>query len=234
MVADSGGAVCLAGSGVCAYFARPVAPPTLEAVQPLDDIGEIGQGETKSVEFELVNHYPRNVEIKDVSTTCSCTNVDLTKHLLAPGEKVALKADWRTGASRGKRTTDLFVLFAPEGGAPGRMTLRVQGTVVPDMLYSPDTLDFEKGTSATKSVVFSPGRMPDGELKKAWCTHHAFAATLAPGSHEVAVSFDFGKWTVDDDNLQPGSVGFLQVETTSPHEPVCRIPLVVRERGSGD
>jgi hypothetical protein len=221
-------AICISGSVVCAYLSRPQVPATLEAVNSLYDVGEVGQGETKSVEFELVNHFPRNVEIKDVATTCACTVADLAKRVLAPGEKATLKADWRTGASRGKRATDLTILFAPEGKPADRLTLRVQGTVVPDMRYSPERLEFEKGVAATKTVVFTAGRMADGELKKASCTHHAFSAELAPGSNEVTVTYDPAKWQVEDNNLPPGSIGLLEVATTSPHEPVCRISLIVR------
>ena len=221
--------VCIAGSAVCAYLARPsVSPPTLEAVRPLCDVGEVGQGETKSVEFELVNHSSQPLEIKDVSTTCSCTNVNLAKRVLAPSERVTLTADWRTGASRGKRATDLVVLFTPADGPPDRITLSVQGTVAPDVQYSPDRLDFDQEAAATKTVTFSPGRLATAAVKKARCTHRAFTATLAEGSNDVAVSFDPAKWEVSDDSLPPGSIGFLEVETTSPHEPICRIPLGVR------
>jgi hypothetical protein len=222
--------VCISGSVVCAYLARPQLPATLEAVNPVFDVGEVGQGETRSVEFELINHFPRNVEIKEVFKSCSCTNVVLAKRTLAPGETVALKGDWQTGASRGKRAVDLTLTFAPEGQLTDRLRLRVEGNVVPDMQYSPEKLEFEKGKPATKIVVFKAGRMANGELKKASCTHHAFTAALGPESNEVTVTYDPTKWTVDDEGTSFGSIGLLQVETNSPHEEVCHLPLIVREQ----
>jgi hypothetical protein len=228
-------AACIAGSVVCAYLARPAAaPPGLDALRPTCDLGEIGQGETIAVEFELVNHFPRPVQIKDVLATCACTNVDWPKEPLGAGEKGVVKAQWRTGGTRGTRITDIAVLYDREGGGEGRTPLRIQGMVAPDLLYSPEWLDFERGTAATRKVIFRAGRLANGAAKTARCSHRAFTATLAEGSQEVVVTFDPSKWTVDDDNLAPGSVGQVLVETTSPNEPVSQIPLIVRGRGSSD
>jgi hypothetical protein len=225
-------AICISGSVVCAYLARPQVPATLEAVNSLYEVGEIGQGETKSVEFELVNHFPRNVEIKEVIPTCACTNVELTKKMLAPGEKSVVKANWRTGGTRGPRYTDITVLYTPDGGTQEGILLHIQGTVAPDILYSPERFEFERETPATRSVVFTPGRMAGVNLKKAWCTHRAFSVKFSKESKELVVNFDPSKWTIDDNNLAPGSVGEVMVETSSPNEPVCRIPLIVRGKAS--
>jgi|SRR5665213_2855346 len=222
-------AICISGSAVCAYLARPQVPRTLVAVNSLYEVGEVGQGETKTVEFELVNHFSGAVKIEKVDASCACTNVDFPRRALAPGEKVIVKADWRTGTARGKRVTDLTVFFKPEGEPAGQTQLRIQGIVAPDMLYSPEKLEFKKGVPASKAVFFTAGRMTDGELKKASCTHHAFTAALGKATNEVTVTYNPAKWTVDDDNVPLGAIGLLQVETTSPHEPVCYLPLVVGE-----
>ncbi len=224
---------CLVVSGVCAYMARPQAVGSLEATPAAFDAGEVSQGETVPVEFRLTNHYPRSVEITDVSTSCACTDADLKQRKLTPGETAVLKANWRTGASRGARATGLIVAYKPAGKSPERLSLRIQGDVIPDLQVSPERLEFKKGVGGSQTVAISPGRMADGAATKAWCTHKAFSASLESPTR-IVVTFDPAKWTTDDDNLPPAGVGELEIETTSPHQPVCRIPLDVLERRPKD
>ncbi|HBI45344.1 MAG TPA: hypothetical protein DDY78_21205 [Planctomycetales bacterium] len=217
----------IVGSVVCAYCARQAAQGGLEAAPAVYDVGDIGQGETRDIEFQLTNRFPRRVEVKDVQTSCACTKAEVAKRSLAGGEKTVLRAKWSTGASRGKRTTTLTVFFAPEGGGFGQTTLAIEGNVQPDMLYRPESLEFDKTKAAKQSVAFSAGRI-ECSVKRVWCPHQCFTADFDERSNTVTVAFDPTKWTVEDDQLPLADARILNVETTSPHEPILQIPLMLR------
>jgi len=74
-------------------------------------------------------------------------------------------------------------------------------------------------------VTFSPGRMKEFTLKRAYCTHRALEARLLPDGFHVEVLYHA------DALLEEVPTIYLMVETTSPHEPVCRIPLTAKRRG---
>jgi hypothetical protein len=111
--------------------------------------------------------------------------------------------------------------------ADGRLTasnLEMTAIVVPDIVYEPEELRFAPD-SPPQLVTFSPGRMKEFTLKRVYCTHRALEARLLSDGFHVEVAYHA------DALLEEVPTIYLMVETTSLHEPVCRIPLAAKLRG---
>jgi hypothetical protein len=209
-----------------AYLAREPLPEKLLAVQPVLKLGERFQGEVIDAEFVLVNHCKCPVEVLNVVKSCSCTEYKLVKTSLQPGEKTTLKVKWETRASRGDFHTDLTIVYQKAGGEQDASRVRLQADVVPDFRYEPTRLSFDTGKKREQVITFSPGRQPDVQVVRAYCTQRAFQAEKLPDGGAVRVTFDPALWSADVPRVE------LVVETTSPNEPLCRVPLFVAEQGN--
>jgi hypothetical protein len=216
-------AVLLLLSGGLAYLARQPIPEKLLAVEPVLKLGERSQGEVIDAEFVLVNHCKCDIEIVNVVKSCSCSAYELAKSSLQSGEKTTLKVKWRTHASRGDFYSDLAIVYDKSDGGRDTSRVRLEADVVPDIRYEPVRLSFETGKKGEQVVAFFPGHQPDVTVVRAYCTHRAFQAQMHADSSGVRVTFDPALWPPDGPRVD------LVVETTSPNEPVCRLPLVVVE-----
>ncbi len=211
----------LAASAVCAYLAFPSRDEGLVAIPHAADLGELGQGESATAEFELVNRGRSPVEIRRVVKSCDCAEATADKMALAPGEKTPFRVRWSAGAKRGRVVTDVWVFYGAEGGRPLSTQVRLSAVVLPDIEVDKEQLVFEPGKPARQTVVFSPGRLKEYTLRRVYCTQRAFDAALKPGSSAVEVTFDPALWREDH---PPAS---LMVETSSANEPTVEIPLAV-------
>jgi len=72
-------------------------------------------------------------------------------------------------------------------------------------------------------VTFSPKAMKTLVVSEAYSTHRAFSAEVLPGTTRVRVAFDPRQWESDI------GTAYVIVQTNSPNEPQCRVPLVVRK-----
>lgn len=214
-------AAALAISCVSAYLARPAAPDGLVAVEPVQYLGELTQGATVPAEFQLVNQSWERIEIVDILKGCTCTEAELSKRTLAPGEGTALKVKWSIGGRRGRIASDVSVVSARAGRAPESLQVWLEADILPDYLYEPTQLAFRVGQPATKEVVFSSGQSKDVTLRNAYCTHRAFEVRLRPGMSRVEVSFAPEQWTPDVSTVD------LIIETNNPNEPRCTVPITV-------
>jgi hypothetical protein len=218
-------ALLLLSAGM-AYLAREPIPEKLLAVQPVLKLGERSQGEVIDAEFVLVNHCKCNIEVVNVVKHCSCTEYKLAKTSLQPGEKSTLKVKWETRASRGDFHSDLTVVYQKAEEGQDATRVRLQAEVVPDFRYEPTRLSFDTGKKGEQIVTFSPGRQADVQVVRAYCTQRAFQAEKLADSGAVRVSFDPALWPTEGPRVE------LVVETTSPNEPVSRVPLFVVEQGN--
>jgi hypothetical protein len=183
--------------------------------------GEISQGQELYATFGLTNRFPQPLEIKQVARGCTCANAKLSKTHVEPGEQISLEVSWKTGKSRGHTGTNLQVIFQLADGVSGYKLLRIQGDIIPDILYDPVELSFVKTEVATEVVQFSPGRQMDFRISRVFCSNAAFTATLH-GNNRVEVTFQPDKW-LPEDLSEPK----LIVETNSVNEAQIFIPLQV-------
>jgi hypothetical protein len=214
----------VAGLGF-AYLATRAAPEQgLVAAEFTHDFGELSQGDKVDCEFRLTNRFDRPLTIRNVIKSCGCTNVELSGKALEPGEVLHLKAEWNVGGSRGPSGVALSVIAALPDDTLAITELHMVGTVAPDIVYEPEKMEFSPDMT-TRQVVFSPGRMRDFTLNRVYCTHKAFEARLLPDGAHVEVTYRPEAFSEDVPKV------YLMVDTTSPHEPACRIPLTAAPGG---
>lgn len=220
MVVVAFGAAAMA----CAFMAQHEEPVKgLIAVERVHDFGELSQGDKAACEFELVNRFEQPLTIRNVIQSCDCSKAECSRQELAPSERMRIQAEWDVGTRRGQSSTEMTVAAAFADGRLTATNLEMTATIVPDIVYEPEELKFAPD-SPPQLVTFSPGRMKEFALKRAYCTHRALEARLlADGSHVEVVYHA-------DALLEEVPTIYLMVETTSPHEPVCHIPLTAKRR----
>lgn len=71
------------------------------------------------------------VAIITVATSCGCTRPEYTRKPVAPGEKGVIKVTFNTEGQRGEVNKDIKVRLRNANGKAERVTLRLNGVVVP-------------------------------------------------------------------------------------------------------
>lgn len=143
---------------------------------------------------------------------------------MAPGERAILKVEWNTGIARGSFGSDIAIAYKRAGREQHQFTpLRIEARVIPDIEYQPARLVFASGKKAKQVLTFSPGRDPKAAVKRAYSSHRAFTARLLVDNSQVQVAFDPSEW------LEGNRVAELTVVTTSVHERLIKVPLLVEQ-----
>lgn len=217
------GLLCLVGSVLCAFFALPGVPETLEAVPPLLQLGDLRQGQEVIGEFQLVNRFRHPLEIHKISESCGCSAVELDSKVLHSGQQTKLKAIWRTGSSRGVRQVHIWLTYRVADEPLRTVELTMQGKVIPDCEYEPGELAFQEGVAEKKTIQVRPGLWPNPVIEQAYASHRAFQVDVI-GEREVHVAFDPAKWEYLGD-LMP----YLAMHTNCPHERILHIYIKVNK-----
>lgn len=214
---------CVLGSAVCGYLVWSAQPPGFVCNNPVHDFGNLNQGQVVQAEFTLINQYDRPVEIKGVKKSCGCSDISCSAKSVQPGEQVTLRAKWTIGTLRGSSSVRIWILYTLEDGTGDHVELRMEGKIIPDIEFAPDYLDFVVDQDDAHVVALSPGRLQEVQIRRVYCTHRAFTATLMPAEKVVSVVFASREW-----NQEPGTAEIhLVVQTNSAIEPVIYIPLRV-------
>lgn len=214
-------AIAFGGALVCLYLARPTPAPGLWTANPVLDRGALSQGQEVHATFELVNNYQQPLEIMDVIKECRCSEAVLTTKKLDPGDRTELKVVWNTGAMRGRSGVNLSVVYKLPHAAVRHAGLRVEGDVLPDIVYTPEKVTFAGNKAETQTVRLAPGRMKEFTIQKVHCNHAAFKAQLR-SRDVVEISFD-PKVPIYANGLEPQ----LIVHCDSKNEPQLSIRLVL-------
>jgi len=193
-------------------------------VEPLaHDFGVVRQGTTATVTFHLTNTASRPLRILQVVSGCDCTSAEIPQRPLDAGESVELPVTWKAGSRRGRVASDLLIFSSLAEEKLVQTRLRLEADVDPDVAYDPPDLVFEEGRAEDRMVTFSPKAMKTLVVSEAYSTHRAFSAEVLPGTTRVRVAFDPRQWESDI------GTAYVIVQTNSPNEPQCRVPLVVRK-----
>jgi hypothetical protein len=220
----------LIGGSVCAgYYARrrsvPPPAPGLIPDKAVHQAGEIGQGETVHLAFALKNTYPAPVEIKSVTAGCSCQQTAVERRYLEPGDQTTVSVQWMVGSRRGPVFDAIMVLHTipgPRGQvAEGRMALKIEANVAPDIEYSPKELKFEGGRPGIARITLAPGRQPRFKVLRTYSNSKAIVAVQDAQRREVEVRY------TPTGELDFGTGVYIGVETDSKNEPHMRIPVSV-------
>lgn len=225
-------AICLVGGAVAAFEAgRPgsmVSPPpspSLSVASAIHDFGRVRQRETLEATFFLKNNSPDTLRVMGTPTDCGCTVAKMDSPVVAPGEETKLHVTFAVGAARGQVERMVTVRYLVEKGDGSKelksLPLGVRANVVPDFRFEPAELRFRRDTSDLKTTSFQPVGMSDVEILGVSSTSSAFSVRQSSATR-LDVSFNPTFYN------NPMDVGaYIVVKTSSPREPVHRLPLVV-------
>lgn len=185
------------------------------------DFGNVGQGQDLAANFTLRNDSAEALTIKTVSKSCTCTNLTLSSRHVDPAQSTTIGVTWKTKASRGSQSLQLYVVYAFPDGTTFQLPLHISGFVVPDVEYKGLT---QLSTKSTHSrVSFTSTTLGKVEIANPRCTHRAFTAKLARDG-EVLIEFQPLLWSSGD-----SFPVYLRVDTNSRNEPICNIPLEIQQ-----
>ena len=120
----------------------------INATQPLNpqeitwDFGQVKAGEVARHVFVLKNEFRKELDIKDVSTSCGCTGSQVKKKKLLPGESTDIEVTFNSKGYLGavKQFVYLFTDNFQEPGVPARggtekstqenVSLRIDGSPI--------------------------------------------------------------------------------------------------------
>ncbi len=216
------GILAVGTSAVTAYIARPRPDYGLTAERRVIDVGMHGQGETAAASFKLVNRSSATIRVLDVLHNCDCVETKLAKQSLESGEATSLDIPWETRTRRGDTGAELTVVWVKPDGRTHFTPLALQAHVEPDFDVTPITLEFSRGGAQRVRLSFTPRRVAELTLYRAYVTHRAFTVKLAPDECHVEIEFDPSRWP------EEGADAELVVENNSPHEARYRAALNVR------
>lgn len=220
-----GAAIVLIGaSALCAYFAIPQPSQTVEVAEAALDLGELRQGQTVSGSFELINRFRQPIDIIGTQESCGCSTVALDVMHLEPNQRAILKAQWKTGTSRGAREIFIRVFYKlAVDGTRFDLPLTMRGDIAPDIDHDPKEVVCSAEMPSTQKVKFRPGALKTGTVESPYASHRA-VTVKSVGDQEVEVTFDPAQWK----NAQ-GLTPYFAVKTNSPNEPILRIFINVQK-----
>lgn len=203
-------------------FREAPARGQLYAEPPSLEFGPRTQGEQIVVTVSLINGGNQLVELTSVMSSCSCGTAAVGERKLMPGESTPLEIRWSLRNARGRSQAAVMVRYRLPDDEEGELAISLGAEVIPDYEYTPATLAFRRGTNGTQTIHFEPKGLDKLTLGGVQCTNGAFQAAIDPSSKTVSVTFSHAAWS-DVLSSEPK----LMVETNSPNQRVCVIPIRV-------
>lgn len=150
-----------------------------------------------TVEFKFTNVGTAPLTITSAKAECGCTKPSYPKEEIAPGKTGVIKVTYNPLGRPGGFTKVVTVRCT---GAPGKVNLKIRGTVIPKDAYSVGNLYI-----TPKSVNF--GEMPKGVRRR------QFVSLYNLGSSPMRPSFrsdsDALTWTLQPEEIEPGKSSTL-------------------------
>ncbi|MCF8255678.1 MAG: DUF1573 domain-containing protein [Bacteroidia bacterium] len=105
-------------------------------------------------DFRFVNLGTGPITIKNVQTSCGCTNSDWTRTPVLPGDSGIVRATFDPNGRQGKFDKSLVV---ETDGSPASISLTIKGHVYPSKMNFVDTYKYQYGNLAviTNSLTFN-------------------------------------------------------------------------------
>jgi hypothetical protein len=194
--------IVLALSHVAAQADSSSEPVILDP--PFVDLGTVFQGDLGEATFKIENRTTEGIEIYEVSKSCSCTNIELSKNRLQQNDVSNLKVDLSIGDRLGKFESVVVLGWKSDSGKhTGELKIRISLVAVRAAILNPTELDFGKIKSGLSTVKFF-------EIKKAttskdWDTLTAISSKLGElGAKDLGESHFVVEYPLDSKNLPVG------------------------------
>ena len=91
-------AVILVGAAAALLAACSSGAPDIRLDQTQLDLGQVVNGEVRTIEVSVLNQGNTDLVIEAVSTSCGCTSAQIIPTTLGPGERGSLQVSFDSGA----------------------------------------------------------------------------------------------------------------------------------------
>lgn len=224
--------LCLCGSVVCALMAgHPYSAHRDFDILPalVQDLGEIRQGTSTKLQFELRNRTSESIRIVDIGTSCRCTTSEVSKSAIGLADSSLITLTYKSGQARGPIRIHATVVYQRGDDEQIRsITLQAHGTIDPDYNAKPERLRFEESRAGVCQVELSPRHCSGLKIDKVVCDMRFFTARVVetndPARTKVEVAFDPTEFYAD------AGPAHLAVFTDNKVQPMLLIPLEVELR----
>lgn len=164
------------------------------------DFGNIREdGGPVTYEFTFTNEGKDPLKITSARAECGCTRPEYPKEEIAPGESGVIKVTYNPLGRPGGFTKVVTVRCS---GNPGKVTLKIRGSVIPKDSYSAGSVSFD-------TTVANFGEIPRGVRRKSQIIFYNI------GTSNVSPTFssdsDALTMQVTPQELKPGERGLLTI-----------------------
>ena len=128
-------------------FAQPWAKKMFKEFE--HDFGTVAKNELAEHRFEITNIFNEDIKIERIKTSCTCTDISITKKVLKKNETSELVAVFNTRNFVGPKQATVTVTFAAPYSA--EVLLTVRGNIRGDVMFEPGAIDF--GSLNQESIV---------------------------------------------------------------------------------
>jgi hypothetical protein len=159
--------------------------------------------------------------ITNVAKSCDCSQPEIEKNELEPGESCRMKINWKTNNSSGNKKINLVLYYQLNGVASNHThsVVTLETTVLPNILPSPDAFVFSEGVNSA-TVTLRPGVKELPELTGVYTSNPLFRATIA-GTNVTCERLDASS--------EPLGEHYVLVQTSEASVYWLRIPIIVKK-----
>jgi hypothetical protein len=137
---------------------QPVNKPPVLAFGQLSaepasfDFGKVDPGQALETDFVLTNTGKEPLEIEKIAGSPNCTPDELTKKILAPGEKVSIKVAYETPKLSGKQS-HFIAATLKDPAKPKQLRINLSCEVKTFIVATPNALDFKVDAKILPSQI---------------------------------------------------------------------------------
>lgn len=125
--------------------------PALAVSESKLDFGEIRPSDTPDKTIQLTNQSADPIAIESIVSTCACTLVESDVSTLAPGESADIKVSL-TVSDYPSNKVNTRVHILPKGPDPELVVVKVNATITPEYVVTPQRVDFGEIKLASQPV----------------------------------------------------------------------------------
>jgi uncharacterized protein (DUF58 family) len=201
------------------------AGPAILLEEPVFNFGQVAEGARVEHTFRFKNSGDVPLVIEKVRSSCGCTAALLSTEVVPPGEYGEVKTNFNSSGFSGPVQKTIFIYS--NDPLQKMVRLQLKGTVQKEVLLHPARLRFPSlvaGASSRATVSLTnqgpqPLFLSDLKTTSSEMTVILSATRLEPQESaqlEITVTPNAGK---------PGFAGYVTLHTSSPRNPLLRIPV---------
>ena len=187
------GSAALTGTFAARLKGKEMPEGGLHPSQEVLDFGTKNQGDKPRGSFLLTNHYPFEIKITDIWTSCGCTVPSGYAKQLKPGESTTVGVDWFLGNKRGNVSDKITVVYSQPkeiSSRAGLIPLHIRANVLPEIQVEPMAVEFTRTRPGKATIHLAAGTKKDFQVKKVYANVDFIQAVWHPESGAIECTFE--------------------------------------------